>query len=99
MATYAELYELRSDSSLRNRVAMAVAVKAQALIDGNSPTAAQIAWASAAISNPTSKADMLMNYVLAANKDASVGQISSASDAAIQSNVDAAVDALVDGGA
>lgn len=99
MATYQELYDLRSDSGLRNKVAVAVVIKAQDLLSGVSPTAAQVTWANAALQSPVQKADVLLGYVLAANKAAGVGAISSASDATIQSNVDAAVDALIAGGA
>lgn len=98
MATYAELYDLRSDSSLRNKVAVAVAIKAQSLLDGGSPTSAQVTWAGEALRNPVGKAGELLNYVLAANNDATAGQITSATDAAIQTNVNAAVDAIVAGG-
>ena len=98
MATYAELFELRSNSPLRNRVAVAIIIKAQSLIDGATPTAAQIAWANAALQGPVDKAGEILNYVLAANKDASESQILDASDSAIQTNVDTAVDALIAGG-
>lgn len=99
MATYAEIFDLRSDSGLRNRVAVAVAIKAQGLIDGATPTAAQITWANSAISNPLSKADMLLNYILAKNNGLTLGQIANATDAAIQAQVNSAVDALIAGGA
>ncbi len=99
MATYAELYELRANSDLRNKVAVAVAVKAQTLLDAASPSAAQVAWANAAISNPTGKAEVLLNYVLAKNKALTVVQINAATDAGIQSAVDGAVDKLIAGGA
>lgn len=98
MATYTELFNLRSDGALKNRVVTAVIVKAQNLIDAASPTATQIDWAEAAIANPVGKAVEILNYVLAANKDADVSAIQSATDDAIQSNVDAAVDVLIAGG-
>ena len=99
MATYAELFELSKNSTLRNKVAVAVVKKAQGLIDGGTPTAAEIAWANDAIANPASKAGQLLNYVLAANSGLTESQILAASDSAIQTNVDAAVDALIAGGA
>lgn len=99
MATYAEIYDLRSSSDLRNKIAVAVAAKAQALIDAASPSAAQIIWANAAIANPLSKADPLLNYLLAKNRAMTVGQITAVSDANIQTAVDAAVDKLIAGGA
>ena len=99
MATYPELFELRSNSPLKNRVAVAAVVKAQGLIDGVTPTAAEISWANDTLSNPAAKATELINYVLAANKDATVANITGATDAAIQTNVDSAADALIAGGA
>jgi len=39
-----------------------------------------------------------MKYVIAANKALSIAQINGASDSAIQTNVDQAIDALVAGG-
>lgn len=98
MATYTEIFNLKSDSQLRNKIAVAVAKKAQVLIDLASPTANQIAWANVAINNPLTMADKIMNYVLAANSAATAAQIAAASDADIQTNVSAAVDKLIAGG-
>lgn len=99
MATYAELFDLRSNDALRNRVAVAAVVKAQTLLDLASPTAAQVEWAKATLANPIGISGDLLNYVLAANKGASVAAIIGATDAAIQTNVDAAADKLLGGGA
>lgn len=99
MATYTELFGLKSDSAFRNKIAVAVVVKAQALIDGATPTTDEITWANNAISAPNQQADKIVNYVLAANKSATTVQITGATDVAIQTNVDTAVDALIAGGA
>ncbi len=99
MALYSELFELQKNSALRNRVVIAASVKAQSLIDGGAPTAAQITWANDTLISPRSKADQLISYVLAANKGLSELQIRNASDADIQLNVDAAVNSLISGGA
>jgi len=56
-------------------------------------------WANAAVNNPESKRPGLLNYVLAVNSASSVATIQTATDATIQSNVDAAVDVLIAGGA
>lgn len=98
MATYAEIFDLRSNNALRNKIAVAVVVKAQTLIDLASPTAGQLSWANNAMNNPIASADKIMHYVLAANKSSTTSQISSASDSAIQTNVDAAADKLIAGG-
>ena len=97
MATYLELFTLRTDSNLQDRTAVAVTKKAQALLVAVTPTAAEVAWALAAIENPRSKADALLNYVLAANSAGSVAAIQAATDAAIQANIDTAVDAIIAG--
>lgn len=99
MATYQEIYDLRSDSALRNKIAVAVTKKAQSILDEQTPTTAAVDWAISAIENPLSKAQSMMNYVLAKNSDLTVSQINNASDNAIQSNVDAAVDTIISGGA
>ena len=102
MADYIQIYDLIATpdgTALRNKISVAAAIKAQTLIDGGSPTAAQIAWANDAIKNPSGKAQELIHYVLAANNSATIATINAASDATIQSNVDTAVDALIAGGA
>ena len=98
MATYEELFDLRSNSALKNKITVAVVKKAQALLDGATPSIAQVTWAKEAINNPIGKAESLMNYVLAANSASDVSTILGATDTAIQNNVDAAVDVIVSGG-
>ena len=99
MATYPELFDLRTEGDLRNKIDVAVTIKAKDLIDLPTPTAEQIAWANEAIANSTAKVQALYNYVLAKNSAATVEQITSAADAVIQSHVNNAVDALIAGGA
>jgi hypothetical protein len=94
MATYTELYGLRNNSVLRNKIAVAVVVAAQTKLAG-SPSAAEAKWAVGVVTNPNSAANAAINLVLAANKDATVEQILEASNPAIQSNVDAVIDGLV----
>ena len=98
MATYPELFALRSNSDLQDRSAVAVVKKAQVILDSATPTIAAVTWANEALQNPASKAGLLLNYVLAANSTLTVAQIESASDSALQTNVDAAVDVIIDGG-
>ncbi len=98
MATYSDLFNIISDSQLRNKVAVAVIKKAQTLLDGTTPTPNEVVWASNAISNPNRQAEKILAYVLAANSGSTVTAIKSASDSAIQSNVNDAVDALITGG-
>ena len=97
MATYLELHGLRSNSDLQDKVSVAVVKKAQSLIDAVTPTTAQITWANDAIDNPKGNAGSLLNYVLAKNSELTSAQIVGASDAAIQTAIDGAVDALIAG--
>lgn len=98
MATYLELHELISNSDLQDKITVAAMKKAQFLLDGPTPTANEVAWASSTIENPVGKSKKLIHYVLAANSSISVSQIKDADDVAIQTNVDSAVDALIAGG-
>lgn len=95
MATYLELYGLREDSALLNRTSVAVAVKAQSLLDAASPPATHVTWALAAIENPASKAKALLYYVLAKNKAATIAQITAAPDDTLQTAINGAVDAIL----
>ena len=94
MATYDELFGLDSDSAFRNKIAVAVVVKAHAVLNEPSPSAGRVGWATAALANPAAGAKSLLRYVVAENKGLSVAQILSASDGAIQTNVNTAVDVL-----
>jgi len=97
MATYTELFSIRNDPDLKEKVTVSTWIKAQELLDAT-PTAAEVTWASETLENPSERADQIMNYVLAANKAKTLAQIQAATDTAIQTNVDAAVDALIAGG-
>lgn len=96
MATYLELYALKSDDELRNRVSVAVVVAAQALLAGT-PTVAQAQWAAKVFNNPKAEGAKALMAVLAANKNATAAQIGAVTDSAIQTQVDALVSGLVAG--
>ncbi len=97
-ADYTDLRNLANDSTLRNRVEVAVMVAANDIITANpADTDERIAWAQQAIASPGPWAQRVLNLILAENKDLTVAQIEAATDAAIQTNVDATVDALAKG--
>ncbi len=98
MATYTELFGLRSNSALINRIAVAVTIKAQTYIDTTPSVSDELAWASRVLSAPGTEAQKMLYYLVAVDNTASISQITGASDAAVQTRVDAAVDALVAGG-
>lgn len=101
MASYPELYGLKNDSALRNRVMVACIIAGEGIMDesGTTPNHAnRLLWAASVFANPATEANRMFMAVLAANKDYTVAQIQGATDAAIQTNVDAHVDLFATGG-
>ena len=99
MASYMELRNLFS-SDIKNKVEVACIVAAEAIRSEDPATtnhANRLLWAKAAFANPGGMSNQMLMALLAANKDATVAQITGASDAAIQAKVDAAVDVFADG--
>lgn len=100
MATYNELYGLNSDSELRNRVTMACIVAAETVMAEEDTTpnhANRLVWAALVFASPAMEAKRMFMAVLAANKDADVAAIQSATDAQIQAAVDNHVDLFATG--
>lgn len=95
MATLTEIHDLFSDPAITKKVRAALVIAANNLLDG-SPTTAQKAYAAAVFSDPISEAEKATLAVLAANADSTVVQIRGASDSAIQNNVNAVIQTLVD---
>lgn len=101
MATYSELFDLQTDSALKNKVRIATVVAAEMIRgeDAGIPNHAnRLLWAAAVFASPAAETDRMFWAVLAANKDLSVAQIAAATDAAIQTAVDAAIDLFATGG-
>ena len=101
MATYEELFGLRNNSALKNKVTSAVVIAAETVMNESAATdnhANRAIWAKAVFANPTAEANRMFWAVLAANNGAAVGAITGASDAAIQTNVDDHIDLFADGG-
>lgn len=99
MATYQELFSLRSNSGLLNRVAVACVIAAETIRTedpGITNHAARLVWAKATFSNPQVKAAQMWMTVLAANKDATLDQIQVVTDETLQTRVDAAVDVFTE---
>lgn len=98
MASYIELRNLFNDSTLRNKVAVAVTIAAQGIIaSSGTETAPRIAWAQRALRSPEPEAQVALMYVLAENSALTVAQINAASDTALQTAVNEAVDGLAAG--
>jgi len=100
MATYDELLPLLSNSELRNRVKVACVIAADTVRGEDAGTANhanRLIWAKRTFTNPAAASREMLTALIAGNKDASVANITGASDAAIQTKVDAAVDVFADG--
>ncbi len=98
MATYIELHDLTSSSTLvdlRKRLRVAMLIKANAIASSSSPTSNAKEWARSALRDPQQYEDMVLRYVLAANASATTTQIASATDATVQTAVNGAVDTLL----
>lgn len=100
MATYEELYNLRTDSALKNKVTTACIMAAETVmnelvtVDNH---ANRLLWAKAVFANPSGEANRMFMAILAANVAADVAVIQAATDVAIQTNVDDHIDLFADG--
>lgn len=95
MATYLELEGLRTDDALFTRVRVATWIAAETVRTepGGIPNHTErLVWAKDVFERPDIRAHQMFFAVLAANKDNTQAQIEGATDAAIQTAVDAAVD-------
>ncbi len=95
MATYKELIDIIGNSQLSNKIIVAVGVAAEAIRTevGTTPNHTErVVWSKRAFTNPRGVAAEVMWSVIMANKDLTITQILGASDAAIQTNVDAVID-------
>ena len=98
MATYIEIITAANDTTLKQRVAVACVIAAETIRTEDPGTAnhtARVDWAKVAYANPEAVASRIVWSVLAQNKDLTAAQIASASDAALQSAVDAAIAAFL----
>ncbi len=100
MATYQELFDLRHNQVLLDKVTVAIFVAAETIYDeagGVTNHANRIIWAREASVKARLMAEVFMGSVLAANKTATVANIIGAADTAIQLDVDAVIDDFADG--
>lgn len=95
MASLSELHSIRNDSTLINRLTVAVAVKAHSILQEDlSSKPARKQWAEDAMANPEGKAKELIWYVLADNAGVAKDTILAAGDTTVQTSVNNAVDKL-----
>ena len=95
MATYLEILTAAQNDDLRNKIRVACIIAANTVRIENVATinhAARMLWAKSVYESPVNAAEKMLWAVLAQNNTATLSQITAASDAAIQTNVNAAID-------
>lgn len=100
MASYQELFDLRRNHVLLDKITVAIIVAAETVYaeDSGEPNHVnRVIWAREASINPRGMAGVFMSAVLAANKAATVTNIIGATDSAIQTNIDGVIDNFADG--
>lgn len=95
MATLEESKTLAADATLRNKVESAIVRAAYAKLTAVPLVTNDVKWADSVIDNPEIAAQKALALVIAANEGATMAQITGATDAAIQANVDGVVPALI----
>jgi len=94
MATYAELLTASVDAPLNDKIRVACVVAAETVRTEPAATAnhvERVKWAQKVFHDPNSEASRMIWAVLAQNRAATLAQITGASDATVQTAVDAAV--------
>jgi hypothetical protein len=94
MATYLEIIELLEDREIANRVQIAALVAADTIRAESSGTANhdnRLKWARDVIDNPAKDNKRMVKAVIIQNRALTVAQIKGASDANLQTAVDAVV--------
>lgn len=96
MATYIELVNLENNSVLRAKTRLALIIAAKSIRAETPPIDAQRArWANRVLRDPDQEVPRALRLVLADELATPVAGIQAASDAAVQTRVDASVDLLV----
>jgi hypothetical protein len=91
MATYAELMQAAGDGGLIAKVRVACVIAADNIRTNGAATAAQKTWARSVFNNPEAPQTGMLWSVLAQNKAQTLAAILGATDAQVQTAVDASV--------
>jgi hypothetical protein len=97
MATYAEILSAAENDALNQKCRVAVIIAADVIrAEGTGTTnhAARLAWAAKALKDPVTEGRRALWCALAQNSAATLAQIVAATDATIQTAVNAAIDLL-----
>ena len=99
MPSYAEIYNLASNSDLIAKVTSAIAIAAEEIRTEDIATTnhdARVRWAKRGLLNPDGEARKFMWILLAQNAGLTQAQILNAADTAIQTAVDNAIELFID---
>lgn len=95
MATNTDLYTMKTETPLKNRVWVAL-IKAAHMVATEAPAttnhAAREIWARRVLENPESALESMFNMILASNAGSDTSVILAATDEAIQLNVNEHID-------
>lgn len=100
MATYSELVQASNNAALGEKINVACFIAAEKIrVEAPATTnhTNRMVWAKSVYSNPGQAGRMMVWAVLAQNAAATLVQITGASDATVQTAVDAAVDVFANG--
>jgi len=100
MATFAELVTASANSGLVEKIKIATLVSADNIrveSTGAPNHQARVRWASKVFGNPEAESTRMIWPVLIQNRSATLAQITGASDAAVQTAVDAALGIVIQG--
>ena len=100
MATYAEILTASENAVLRSKVRVACVIAAEAIRTENTGVANhanRVKWAKAVFARPIEEAERMLWAILAQNHTLTLAQITGATDAQVQTGVNAAVDVFADG--
>lgn len=95
MATYIEMLSAAANDTLRQKVLVACLVAAEKIrleATGTTNHALRLVWAKAAFANPEAESLRMVRAVVVQNAAFTLAQIIGATDASVQTAVDAAVD-------
>lgn len=95
MATYDELIQAAGDSGLISKIRVACVIAADTIRANGAASELQKAWARKVFNDPETAQREVLWSVLAQNKSAALSAITGATDAQVQTAVDAAVPLLV----
>ena len=95
MAKFEELFELRTNSEVLNRLPAPICVKCDSVLTVGNLSDVQKEWARQGYENPDSIKAKIIWPMLIANKDKTIAEIKTASEEAVQTNVDAAIDEIL----